>query len=673
MKLCYLAAIGLLAACGSPQPATDPAALTAVRLAEDLRVADSPVLRQALASPDATLRARAALAMGRIQAPAYAEPLAERARTDTDPKVRQAAFFALGELGLVEGSTPPPAAIQAAESALSDPDITIAAAAVEALGKLAVAGSAAPLTKALADGRPEIRREAAYALFRLRFVPVWRQEAPSPPELPAEAVTELIAALSDAHPEVRRAATYSFSRFGMSPSPGREAVVAGLAARLVDEDEWTRLFAARSLGRAGDPGAATALAVRLGDDSLHVRAEAVSALTALKRSDLLPPDLARDRSFHVRAAAARALADLDTPASLETLRNLQKDLSPTVRGAAVEALGRRLGTGMHAEISGLLNAPAWTDRVAAVRAAAHSGAAALPILERALQDSDRRVQTAAVEAPGSLPGPAADALLTQALAVADLAVRSTAVGALPKRTSMDRLARLQEAYQGSAGVDWIEVREGIVDALVELLESGGLQGAEPAGALGRLHGIAAEDPAPSVRAKARLALARRGEALPPEPPSAAQPSPFLTTRLDRDPVVVMETSKGTIEIRCFHEAAPLHCANFLALVGKRFYDGLTWHRVVSNFVIQGGDPRGDGFGGPGYTLRDEVSPLRFGAGTVGMPKAGKDTGGGQLFITHLPTPHLDGNYTVFGQVIAGLPVLDAIEVGDSIARAYVKP
>jgi cyclophilin family peptidyl-prolyl cis-trans isomerase len=146
---------------------------------------------------------------------------------------------------------------------------------------------------------------------------------------------------------------------------------------------------------------------------------------------------------------------------------------------------------------------------------------------------------------------------------------------------------------------------------------------------------------------------------------------MLGMRFETDPVVVLETSKGEIRIRCLADEAPIHVASFVELVGQGYYDGLIWHRVVSNFVIQGGDPRGDGWGGAGYTLRDEINRVRYGRGAVGMPKAGKDTGGGQIFITHIPTPHLDGNYTVFGQVVEGLDVVDRIEVGDAIVRARV--
>ena len=110
----------------------------------------------------------------------------------------------------------------------------------------------------------------------------------------------------------------------------------------------------------------------------------------------------------------------------------------------------------------------------------------------------------------------------------------------------------------------------------------------------------------------------------------------------------------------------------MKLVKSGFYDGLTWHRVVSNFVVQGGDPRGDGWGDAGYSVRDEINPLRFDRGTVGMPKAGRDTGGCQIFISLIPTPHLDGLYTAFGQVVSGMEIVDRLEVSDRIVTATLR-
>jgi cyclophilin family peptidyl-prolyl cis-trans isomerase len=111
-------------------------------------------------------------------------------------------------------------------------------------------------------------------------------------------------------------------------------------------------------------------------------------------------------------------------------------------------------------------------------------------------------------------------------------------------------------------------------------------------------------------------------------------------------------------------------AAFLGLVYRYFFDGLRWHRVVPNFVVQDGDPRDDGWGGPGFLLRDEVNPIRYRTGSMGMALSGPDTGGSQYFITDGDEPHLDGIYTVFGHVITNTRLLGAIAQGDRIRSIH---
>jgi len=123
-------------------------------------------------------------------------------------------------------------------------------------------------------------------------------------------------------------------------------------------------------------------------------------------------------------------------------------------------------------------------------------------------------------------------------------------------------------------------------------------------------------------------------------------------------------------VELFPADAPLTVAAFLSLVERRYFDGSIWHRVVPNFVVQDGDPRGDGWGGPGFALRDEANPMRYETGTVGMALSGPETGGSQFFITHSPQPHLDGTYTVFGRVVEGLGALVAIGQGERIATIH---
>ncbi|MGB6363098.1 MAG: peptidylprolyl isomerase, partial [Thermoanaerobaculia bacterium] len=128
----------------------------------------------------------------------------------------------------------------------------------------------------------------------------------------------------------------------------------------------------------------------------------------------------------------------------------------------------------------------------------------------------------------------------------------------------------------------------------------------------------------------------------------------------------IHTRHGLLRLRLACPLAPLTCNNFLQLANQGFYDGLEFHRVIADFVVQGGDPRGDGWGGPGYTIRDEVGRLRYDRGVVGMALSGPDTAGSQFFITLSRQPHLDGIFTAFGEVVAGFEILDLIAKGDRI-------
>ena len=138
----------------------------------------------------------------------------------------------------------------------------------------------------------------------------------------------------------------------------------------------------------------------------------------------------------------------------------------------------------------------------------------------------------------------------------------------------------------------------------------------------------------------------------------------------------MMTSKGEIVIDLAAQYAPKTVNNFVFLANEGFYNGVIFHRVISNFVIQGGDPTGTGRGGPGYSFEDEVdpkkNPLKHETGVLSMANAGPNTNGSQFFITHSPQPHLDGKHTVFGKVISGMDVVNAIRQGDQILNVTIE-
>jgi cyclophilin family peptidyl-prolyl cis-trans isomerase len=138
-------------------------------------------------------------------------------------------------------------------------------------------------------------------------------------------------------------------------------------------------------------------------------------------------------------------------------------------------------------------------------------------------------------------------------------------------------------------------------------------------------------------------------------------------------VAVLDTTKGQIVIELYPDSAPETVANFKKLIRKKFYDGLTFHRYVEGFVIQGGDPVGDGTGGPGYTIKDEFNQRKHVAGTVAMAKTdAPNSAGSQFYICLAPSPYLDGNYTVFGQVIQGMDNVFKLRQGDKMTKVTLE-
>jgi peptidyl-prolyl cis-trans isomerase B (cyclophilin B) len=149
--------------------------------------------------------------------------------------------------------------------------------------------------------------------------------------------------------------------------------------------------------------------------------------------------------------------------------------------------------------------------------------------------------------------------------------------------------------------------------------------------------------------------------------------PAMEIDVAKDYAVSIETNRGTIELTLYPQHAPKTVNNFVFLANQGFYDGVKFHRVIGDFMIQTGDPTGTGRGGPGYKFADECkgNPLKHERGVISMANAGPDTNGSQFFITHSPQPHLNGKHTVFGKVTKGLDVVDAIRQGDTITAVKV--
>ena len=151
--------------------------------------------------------------------------------------------------------------------------------------------------------------------------------------------------------------------------------------------------------------------------------------------------------------------------------------------------------------------------------------------------------------------------------------------------------------------------------------------------------------------------------------------PEMQIDLSKTYRVRIKTNRGDIELELYPEHAPKTVNNFVYLAGEGFYDGITFHRVIDNFMIQGGDPTGPGSGGPGYRFEDEVTgnPLTHERCVISMANSGPGTNGSQFFITHAPQSHLDGKHTVFGAVVEGHDVVDAVQQDDVMEQVTVNP
>ncbi|MBI3288170.1 MAG: peptidylprolyl isomerase [Elusimicrobia bacterium] len=451
------------------------------------------------------------------------------------------------------------------------------------------------------------------------------------PEYSTAAVRALETLSADADPEVRWRAVYAFTRF----ADARARKVVSDAQR--DADARVRLFAARALAKLGEQADAALLL----DADPYVRAEAVASYGAAKGGQSLPAALSADPSAHVRAAVADAIAATGRPDLASGLERMADADGPLARGRALLAL------------------------------AALRGDAEASRLERARQDADWWIRSKAYEASAGLTG--GDAVLRAGLKDPDARVASAALEALASTKSTlveDALAEVLRDPRAplellGAAVDAAGTRKSA--ALLEpLLEAGRrLTAAVPAEIRGGLRAALEEVGAANPDKKERAAAGLRSL-----PALVDQPKTF--PRLSASPTLVLETLKGKVELFLDAAAAPNHAAAIAAMARSGLYDGTIWHRVVTAFVVQGGDPRGSGWGDAGYRLRDEVNRLPFLRGTLGMPKAGPDTGGCQLFVSLVPTPHLDGRYTAFGRVTAGMDVLDALEPGDRILKAYLR-
>jgi cyclophilin family peptidyl-prolyl cis-trans isomerase len=275
------------------------------------------------------------------------------------------------------------------------------------------------------------------------------------------------------------------------------------------------------------------------------------------------------------------------------------------------------------------------------------------------------VRQAALAAELALAGAEDPGAAREGLQDADPGVRAAVLGWLADHPVLP-LADLEPALRRALRDRVVEERLSAVAALAARAEAVAVE----RGAIVALLETLAAEGGYLTRRRAAASLAALGRPRPAigsvESGRTAAVYRSILLQAARPRTVAVETARGAFRARLDCPRAPLTCIAFLQLAGQGFYDGLSFHRVVPDFVVQGGDPRGDGWGGPGYAIRDEIGRMRFDRGILGMALAGPDTGGSQFFVTLAAQPHLDGGYTAFGEVIEGLEILERLEPGDAI-------
>ena len=634
-----------------------------VLIAEDARDATDPILTEALVHPAPAVRFATYRALGRIGDVSTLPRVVQALGLEVVPQLRSEAIFAMAR-------TEHPAIVEAVERFILTADARTRADFARALGMSGDERGLISLLDALDDEAAIVRGAAALGLARMlggRADPFAGRSFGSFRSL-AERMT------SDQDPEVRWRAAYACRKLGA------EEFRPKLLQALADPDPRVRLLACEGLGQVGAfEETSAALVEVLGDGDWRVAAEAAKALSGTtdpSSATALLRHLAAHPSHHVRAVAARSLEGAGAlPGVAAALELALSDPSPTVRGEAVEAWAKAgAPDAVSARFTAML-ADGGTPPTKYLRSRIARAASGLPdergfeIVRGLLRDEEIAVRTAALAALAAFPERASEVLppLKSALLEHDLALREAAATATAALSLRELLPDLMRALEDSDGPEFIEARLSLIRAI------GALAGMTANDAL-----LAClEDDEEPVRAAARSELARIGGSIPslprrPPPPRAVIPRYGIDFTYEGDrPRVRLVTNRGPFELELMPDEAPHHARAFLDRCVDGFYDGLTFHRLVPGFVVQGLDPRGDGYGTGGASLRSEVNPLLYERGMVGMPDAGLDTGGCQMFVTFRPQPRLDARYTIFARVVDGMDVVEQLDVGDRVDYVIV--
>jgi|GEM_PF-1765778 len=655
--------------------------LARIALLERNRKIERTAWRKFIRHDNAHVRAAAVRGLGRTQDPRGTK-LIQEAMADADVTVRLEGAFAYGQL--------PRGKLKPLLSRLEvETDTRVREVLVEAMGKRAELGDI-PQLVSLADGKSAVL--AGRALVGLGLLA--RREKVNLPVISGRRVSGW---LGHEDGQVRFGAAYLLLRADKMVDSDSFAATARAAK---DADPEIRAMAMRISGRFehGKPLRKTGLS----DADWRVRVEALRAAAKLKEIDLVVLGM----ETHI-AALTEGVAPPSTEELQPGLTAAKLALVLEVSDASSSAAKKLLDASRTETL--LISDP---ENGPIVLGKSHLHCVAAAILDRAKGKIDQTLRCGArdypvglrqewqVKASASMDAMSRMDFLIETYKQAGTLGRMAVLQALPEVKDQSNAGDLlllgltdpDSAVAGTAADLATDLKpEGVEEALIAAYhamyparEYEAVQSVFVA--LGDLRSQKAieilerhtTDPQAAVNWAANGALEkigtiekRMGRRQMVPPPAEFFETESVDVRLAEPSKVtraVLHTTKGPIVIKLFQKTARETVKNFARLAARKYYDGLIFHRVVPGFVVQTGDPKGNGWGGPGSSIKCEVNPIPYQRGTVGMALSSKDTGGSQFFITHAAHPHLDGTYTVFGKVTEGMPVVDAVTVGDRILR-----
>jgi cyclophilin family peptidyl-prolyl cis-trans isomerase/HEAT repeat protein len=620
--------------------------LADIAILEDERGIDTAKVGQWIVSGDPEVRARTAYMIGIVGDTAYRASLAKLLDDDTKP-VRLQAIFAAGQLG---DSTYTQWLLRYS----ADGDSAIKSRAIEALSKVGSQATTKQLIAILSDTleRPHFRALAAESIHRLRD---------------RLSFGALVAQTTNPNIAIREKVFFSLAR--RANAQALPFYVTGLK----DANPQIRIYSLNALTRVADRSVLAEIAPLMQENDWRVRYYCLGVADKLKAQELLPQVTAlldAKEHVYVRQAAIRVLGDIGDQLAYEHLTTFLEDADINLCTEALTAIARLRKDEALPQIRTWSKSDNPLKRATAASACGSVvSSERWSILKLLASDGAPAVRAAAYENLLSAQSDSIKDLFTiPALIDSDMVPVVLACDRIARDTLIAELNNLLTRYKGTRDND---IKAAILDCLAAFGDS-------LIGKLGvsELVTAALADDSYSIRKRASALAAMLKMPVAAENdhyPTAITPESYrlIYASDSPNPIAEINTVKGMVRIELLRNAAPKTAANFIKLAKSGFYDKRVWHRVVPDFVIQDGCPRGDGWGSPGYEIRCEYNDLPYNIGSVGMATSGKDTGGSQYFICQSPQPHLNGRYTLFGNVIEGMDVVEKIEIGDLIKSVKI--